>query len=225
MGWILMQPADDAESLKAAVLLKETGECLFDLSMAGARLKPIFFGSCSCNAIEGKFHSFTCKGACVRWAIGQNRKFLWGRHFYWLCDCSAMKELLVYNGSIAMINRWAQELLGYHFTVIHRPACMMRDVNGLTRQFGPLITRHIMIASILAARDHLNRPSAYDQAAFATNAKASMSEPLAPVEDNPCPILVQQFLDDTHAQCVTPSDSDQKAESKELHITTSPVCH
>ena len=62
MGWILMQPADDAESLKAAVLLKKTGECLFDLSMAGARLKPIFFGSRSCNAMEGKYHSFTGEG-------------------------------------------------------------------------------------------------------------------------------------------------------------------
>jgi len=173
MGWILMQPADDAESLKAAVLLKETDKYLFDLSMASARLKPKFFGSRSCNAIEGKYHLFTGEGACGQWAIGQNRKFLWGCHFYWLCNCSAMKELLEYDGSIAMISRWAQELLGCHFTVIHRPARMMRDVDGLTRRFGPLITRHIMIASILAARDRLNRPSAYDQADFATNAKAA----------------------------------------------------
>ena len=41
--WILMQPSDDAESITATKLLKTTGECKFDLSMNGARLKPIFF--------------------------------------------------------------------------------------------------------------------------------------------------------------------------------------
>jgi len=106
MGWILMQPADDADLQKASALLKKTGECLFDLSMAGARLKLVFFGSHSCNDIEWKYHSFTGEGACGRWAIGQNQKFLWGCHFYWLCaDCSAMKEPLEYDGSIlAMIS-------------------------------------------------------------------------------------------------------------------------
>ena len=42
MGWILMQPADDKESQLATKLLKDKGECKFDLSMNGARLKPIF---------------------------------------------------------------------------------------------------------------------------------------------------------------------------------------
>ena len=122
-----------------------------------------------------------------------------------------------------MISRWAQELLGYHFTVIHRPARMMRDVDGLTRRFGPLIAHHIMIASILAARDRLNRPSAYDSVAFTTNTKASMSEPLSPLNDKPCPILVQQFLDTIHAQRMPTLDSDQKSKSTKLLITTSPV--
>ena len=29
-----------------------------------------------------------------------------------------------------MVSRWAQELLGYHFSVIHRPARMMVDVDA-----------------------------------------------------------------------------------------------
>jgi len=153
MGWILMQPADDDESTKAMQILKRTGEYQFDLSTNGARLKPIFFGSRSCNDMEKKYHSFTGEGACGRWAIGQNRKYFWGCHFYWLCDCSAMKELLEYNGSIAMISHWAQELLGCHFTVIHRPAKMMQDVDALTRRYGPHIAKHMMIAALLFARD------------------------------------------------------------------------
>jgi len=56
------------------------------------------------------------------WAIGHNRKYLWGSEFYWLCDCSGVKEILEYDGPIHQVRRWAQELLGYFFHVVHRPA-------------------------------------------------------------------------------------------------------
>jgi hypothetical protein len=164
MGWILMQPSDDEESRPATVTLRETGECLFDLSAKeGPRLRPIAYGSQACTDMEKLFHSFVGEGACGRWAISQNRKFLWGNHFYWMCDCKAMREILEYDGAIAMISRWAQELLGYHFTVIHRSAKMMMDVDGLTRRFGPAIAEYMMIASILSDRDKAIRPSAYVQ--------------------------------------------------------------
>ena len=143
-----MQPSDDADSIAVTALLKKTGNCKFDLSINGACLKPIAFGSRSCNDNEKNFHSFTGEGACGRWAITQNRKYLWGCHFYWLCDCSAVKEILEYSGSIPMICRWAQELLGYQFSVIHRNCRMMADVDAFTRMFGPLIATHCSIANI-----------------------------------------------------------------------------
>ena len=71
-----MQPADDKESIKATIKVIDTGVCLFDLSKNGARLKPVAFGSRSCNINEKNFHSFTDKEAWGRWAIGQNRRFL-----------------------------------------------------------------------------------------------------------------------------------------------------
>ena len=147
MGWILMQPAGDGVSVQAAQHLLDTGICLFELSKHGARLQPIAFGSRSCNENERNFHSFTGEGCCGRWAITQNRKFLWGCHFYWLCDCSVVKEILEYEGSIPMICRWAQELLGYQFSVIHRHKRMMADVDALTRRVGPLIATHCCIAA------------------------------------------------------------------------------
>ena len=119
MGWIIMQPSNDPESVSAEKHLRDTGICLFDLSKNGARLQPIAFGSRNFQDNERSFHSSTGKAACGRWAIGMNRKFLWGCHFYWLCDCSAIKEVLEYDSSISMICRWAQELLGYQFTVVH----------------------------------------------------------------------------------------------------------
>ena len=73
MGWILMQPADDKESMRASKILTTTGECLFDLSKHGARLKPIDFGSRSCTLAEKNLHSFTGEAASGRWSISQNR--------------------------------------------------------------------------------------------------------------------------------------------------------
>ena len=48
MGWILIQPAQDTESIAILNTLLRTGKCNFDLLMEGARLKPIAFGSRSC---------------------------------------------------------------------------------------------------------------------------------------------------------------------------------
>ena len=106
--------------------------CDFDVSMDGPRLRPIAFGSRACTAMESKLHSFVGEAACVRWAIAQNRKYLWGAHFFIICDCLAIQEILDYSGTIHMICRWAQELLGYNFTILHRPAKMMMDVDALS---------------------------------------------------------------------------------------------
>ena len=98
-----MQPADDDESIAATKVLLETGECTFDLTRGGARLRPTGFGSRSCTLQESKYHSFIGEAACGRWAIGQNRKFLWGTHFYWMCDCKAMRKFLEYEGPITIM--------------------------------------------------------------------------------------------------------------------------
>ena len=142
MGWILMQPADDPTSIAATKTLLSGGKCLFDLTKSGARLQPISFGSRACTGLERRYHSFVGEAACGRWAISQNKLYLWGSHFYWMCDCVAVKEALEYDGNISMVCRWAQELLGYHFTVLHRSKHMMRDVDALTRRFGPLVAQY-----------------------------------------------------------------------------------
>ena len=89
-----MQPADDDAYVKGTDTLKKKGELLFDLNMEGPRLKPIKYGSRACTTSEKWFHSFIGESASGRWVIGQNRKFLWGNFFYWVCDCAAVKEVL-----------------------------------------------------------------------------------------------------------------------------------
>ena len=76
MTWILMQPAKDYESTKAAVHHDSTGECLFNMDLNGARLQPISYGSRACTDMERKFHSFVGEAASCQWAIERNRKYL-----------------------------------------------------------------------------------------------------------------------------------------------------
>ena len=58
MAWILMQPADDKESKKAAKKIVATGECNFYLEKNGKRILPVSYGSRLCTNMENKFHHF-----------------------------------------------------------------------------------------------------------------------------------------------------------------------
>ena len=158
----MIQPADDFISVAAKNKLLSGGKCLFDLNKSGARLQPILFGSRACTGLERRNHSFVGKAACGRWAISQNRLYLWGSYFYWMCDCIVVKEILEYDSNISMVCRWAQKLLGYHFTVFHRSNHMMRDVYTLTRRFGPLVAQYMMTAAVLNDLDKIIQPVAYD---------------------------------------------------------------
>ena len=145
-----------------------------------------------------------------------NRKFLWGCHFYWLCDCSAIKEVLEYDGSISMICRWAQELLGYQFTVVHRCNRMMADVDALTRRFGPLIATHCCIAGILHKTDITARPLAYESASFHDSPTARLTPPST--LHVTAPTLTSTYLTSTHC-CNTPPIALQPS----LTISSSPI--
>ena len=177
MGFILMQPADDDASRAALETLRTTGAVEFDTLMSGGRLQPVRFGSRRCSDRESHFHSFTGEIAAFRWAIAILRVYLWGIHFYWICDCSAVKEVVEYTGDIHQVRRWSQELLGYCFTCIHRPSRMMRDVDALTRGRhidGPeasissvgLFVDYSNTAEELRRHDILTRPLAYQADTF-----------------------------------------------------------
>ena len=58
--------------------------------------------------------------------------------------------------------RWAQELLGYHLTIIHRLARMMIDVDDLSRRFGYVEAQHLCIAALIHKIDITNRSHAYN---------------------------------------------------------------
>jgi hypothetical protein len=197
MGWILVQPNNSDASTVALALLCLDGICTFDLTMNGARLRPLRFGSCSCAEQERHSHSFVGEAACCCWAVSQNRKFLWGSKFFWLCDCSAIKEILDHDGPIHQICRWAQELLGCFFQVFHRPACMIKDVDGLKRFNHPLVAQHHQVALQLCLANRTTRPAAYEPAVFHSHNPlkcVSQVSPLVAAPPPPCPSTVMTMV-------------------------------
>ena len=54
MGYILMQPNNCSESIRALAILEKSGDCTFKLSLEGPRLHPVLFGSCSNLVLEEK---------------------------------------------------------------------------------------------------------------------------------------------------------------------------
>ena len=48
--------------------------------------------------------------------VGKNRKYLWGVHFYWMCDCKAIRDVLEYDGPISMMCQGAKTFkLPFHY--------------------------------------------------------------------------------------------------------------
>lgn len=117
--------------------LAATDECLFDLPLDGSRPRPDLFGSRDNISYGHSYHSFVGEVACGRLRIATCRRYLLGTIFYWLCDCSAIKEVLEYNGSIHQLKHWFQEILAYEFVCLHYPRKMMKDVDRVCRNIDP----------------------------------------------------------------------------------------
>ena len=86
MGYILLQPDDSKEANDASIKLPETGECDFDMSLKGPRLRPVCFNSRSNKLYETNYHSFIGETACGRWAIAHLKRYLRGTMFYWISE-------------------------------------------------------------------------------------------------------------------------------------------
>ena len=86
--------------------------------------------------------------------------------------------MLEYNGTIPLVYRWAQELLGYQFTIVHRPNRTMADVDSLTCCYGPLIAMHCMVSSILHQRDTITHPLVYETETFHNSATSKITPPI-----------------------------------------------
>ena len=156
MAYIIMQPEDSDEARLATKKPENEGICDFDVNMKGARLKPITFGSRKCSGTESNYHSYVEEIAIGRWAMAENKVYLWGARFYWLCDMKSIHKILEYDGHIHMLCRYSQEMLAYNFNCIHRPS----------RMHDPLVAAHIFLTHQLQLQDAKMRPEAYSPSYF-----------------------------------------------------------
>ena len=166
MNYILMQPDNSQESLKVLGHLTATGKCIFELSLASPRLCPIAFSSRSNLPYEVHYHFFVGDIACGHWGIARNCRYLWRKIFYRICDCNTIKEILEYTGSIYQLCRWSQELFAYDFSIIRRPAKMMKDIDTCSRHINTLIHQYLVSAYSICYSDILFRCYAYSYDVF-----------------------------------------------------------
>ena len=93
---------------------------------------------------------------------------------------------------ISMVQRWAQELLGYTFSVVLRPNQMMCDVDSLSRWYGKLSGAHLCISNILHNRDKRHRSQVYQQDNFISSQKSKMN--IEGIEIETCPIFTEHNI-------------------------------
>ena len=87
-----------------------------------------------------------------------------------------------------MVCRWAQEFLGYHFSIVHRSNNILADVDALTRRFGTLTDHHCLISSILHHTDKINISEAYYEAVFTKEDKVNVRIEFQ--EDRQQPVII-----------------------------------
>ena len=132
-GGVLLQ-ADLTEGAEASMLREMwTGECEFDKKIEGLRLRPIYFIS-QYRTEPSSRHSFVGEAATGRWAMLKFKKFLLGREFTWITDCSGLRKFFETEYEAThTIQRWKLELLRFDFTIVHRPEKMLTECNMLSR--------------------------------------------------------------------------------------------
>ena len=79
MGEVLLQEDDSEYARESEAQYKDSGNCEFDKSLDGMRLRPISFISISTVSPQEKSrHIFSGETAALRWAIGKFMNYLWG---------------------------------------------------------------------------------------------------------------------------------------------------
>ena len=76
MNYILMQPDNNSDSLPKIRVLKDSGNCPFELTLDGLRLRLVLFESRSNLPYEMDYHSFVGEISYGRWSIAHNRRYL-----------------------------------------------------------------------------------------------------------------------------------------------------
>ena len=111
----------------------EGGACEFEETMGGLRLRPIVFIS-QRRPTPLSRHSFVGEASTGRWAMLKFKRFLVGKEFTWITDCSGLVKIFETDYEAThTIQRWKLELVRFDFTIVHRPGRMLTDCDMLSR--------------------------------------------------------------------------------------------
>jgi hypothetical protein len=136
-------------------------ECTFEKTLANTpfRLWPIAFISRCCEEREKSYHLFTGKACARDWAMKKFRRFLFGKPFTWISDCSSLRQFFETKDLPTHVHqRWKYNMLRYQFTIVHCPARMLTDCD--------MLSRYNVNPEVLRARRH-NKPLTSVPVAFA----------------------------------------------------------
>ena len=112
MAAVVLQANCTPEDEEAMIREILTGECEFDQSISGLRLRPVVFASRKCVGKEVHWHSSVGELATGRWAMDKFRIYLWIREFTWITDCSGIIKF--YDMDLMpthQVQRWKLDML------------------------------------------------------------------------------------------------------------------
>ena len=114
-----------------------------------------------------------------------------------------MSKIFEYDDDIYMVSRWIQDIIGYHFSILHRPDRMIIDINSFALIFGNLTTQCVQIETLLSNYDIHARSEAHTD--NFKDLKHATKTPVSP--DSPpvlIPILITVALSSASAhECAT----------------------
>lgn len=92
-GAVLCQPSDkDIPTMKEDIA---GGDCIFDLTVDGKRLRPIFFINRKTSDRVKHDHFSVGEAKAGNWAFAKFQRYLFGAQFTWLTDSIRMKKFWI----------------------------------------------------------------------------------------------------------------------------------
>ena len=98
-GYVLLQPADDAELISAAQDYRDGKGFTFMTKDSQAILCPVCFGARKARGNKTRLHSHLGEGLSGNWCINKCCQYLFDQRFVWVTGCYAIKFILSYKGS------------------------------------------------------------------------------------------------------------------------------
>ena len=117
------------------------------------------------------------------------------------------------------MQRWAQELLGYNFYLMHILNQMMCDFDALSRRYRKLIVAHLCISNILHDQDKRHRPQAYRLDDYNSSQKYKMNIEGIVIET--CPIFTENDI--FEADIFNPDNNLDDISSTSTHSPKIPI--